>query len=83
MRSDIMPYLRSQNSPVYKMYKVLTSPARYIHKKIRPGGIKGSIFNLICGVLGTGMLTLPVVCLLNGIVFGSLLIALGGLLTVF
>ena len=83
MRSDIMPYLRSPNSPVYKVYRAITSPARYINKQIRPGGIKGSIFNLIWGVLGTGMLTLPVVCQENGIVFGACLIALGGLLTIF
>jgi amino acid permease len=83
MRSDILPYLRSKNSPLYKAYYVITSPARYIKKKIRPGGIKGSIFNLICGVLGTGMLTLPVVIQLNGIVVGSNLIILGALLTIF
>lgn len=59
--SGLMPYLTSPHSPVYKMYQVLASPARYLDKKIRPGGIKGSMFNLICGVLGTGMLTLPVI----------------------
>jgi amino acid permease len=61
----------------------VTSPVRYLNKKIRPGGMKGSIFNLICGVLGTGMLTLPVVCQINGIIFGSILIALGGFITIF
>ncbi|CAI2366603.1 unnamed protein product [Moneuplotes crassus] len=83
MKSSLLPYLTSPHSPVYKFAKVVTSPAIYIQKKIRPGGIKGSIFNLICGVLGTGMLTLPVVCLQNGILLGSALIVAGVLLTAF
>ena len=83
MRSDILPYLTSPHSPVAKVAKALISPVHYIRRQIRPGGIKGSIFNLVCGVLGTGMLTLPVVCLLNGIVMGTALIIAGVLLTVF
>lgn len=83
MRGDIMPYLTSPASPVYKIYNLLASPSRYVATKVKPGGIKGSIFNLIWGVLGTGMLTLPVVCLKNGIILGSILIILGALITMY
>ena len=51
--------------------------------KVRSGSIKGSVFNLIWGILGTGMLTLPVVCHLNGIIVGLALIILGGFITKF
>lgn len=62
---------------------VVTSPARYMKKQIRPGGIKSSIFSLIILCLGAGTLSIPYVFYTNGLVFGTVLLLLGGLLSIY
>jgi amino acid permease len=52
-----------------------------VQKKIRPGGIKSSIFSLIVLCLGAGTLSIPYVFYKNGIIFGTILLALGALLS--
>lgn len=56
---------------------IVTSPARYMKKQIRPGGIKSSIFSLIILCLGAGTLTIPYVFYANGIIFGTILLCFG------
>lgn len=56
---------------------VVSSPARYMKKQIRPGGIKSSIFSLIILCLGAGTITIPYVFSANGIIFGTILILFG------
>ena len=62
---------------------VVSSPARYMKKQIRPGGIKSSIFSLIILCLGAGTLSIPYVFYTNGLVFGTVLLLLGGLLSIY
>lgn len=59
------------------------SPARYIKKQIRPGGIKSSIFSLIILCLGAGTLSIPYVFYANGIVFGTILLLLGAVMSLY
>ena len=65
------------------MLYVASSPVRYMKKQIRPGGIKSSIFSLIILCLGAGTLSIPYVFYENGIVFGSFLLLLGGVLSIY
>ena len=59
------------------------SPVRYIKKQIRPGGVKSSIFSLIILCLGAGTLSVPYVFYANGIVFGTILLILGAILSMY
>jgi amino acid permease len=52
-------------------------------KQIRPGGVKSSIFSLIILCLGAGTLSIPYVFYANGIVFGTFLLLMGGLLSIY
>lgn len=70
-------------SPSQRLLYVATSPVRYMKKQIRPGGIKSSIFSLIILCLGAGTLSIPYVFYQNGIVFGTLLLLLGGVLSMY
>lgn len=49
-----------------------------VSKKV---GIPGTIFTLLTGVLGAGIITLPYVFYVNGIILGPLLLTLSALLT--
>lgn len=62
---------------------MVSSPARYISRQIRPGGIKSSIFSLILLSLGAGTLTIPYVFYANGIIFGTILLFLGAGVSVY
>ncbi len=55
----------------------IASPVHYTKHKLRPGGVKTSIFSLIILCLGAGTLTIPYVFYANGIVVGTLLVLLG------
>lgn len=70
-------------SPGQRLLYVASSPARYIKKQIRPGGIKSSIFSLIILCLGAGTLSMPYVYEKNGIVFGTILLLIGGSLSLY
>lgn len=63
------------------MLYLVGSPVRYVKQKIRPGGIKSSIFSLIIICLGSGTLTIPYVFYANGLVIGSLLLILGAVVS--
>ena len=65
------------------MLYVAASPARYIKKQIRPGGIKSSIFSLIILCLGAGTLSIPYVFYANGIVFGTILLVSGAAMSLY
>jgi amino acid permease len=52
-------------------------------QQIRPGGIKSSIFSLIILCLGAGTLSIPYVFYTNGLVFGTVLLFLGGILSIY
>lgn len=65
------------------MMYVAASPVRYMKKQIRPGGIKSSIFSLIILCLGAGTLSIPYVFYVNGVFFGTLLLLLGGILSIY
>lgn len=54
-----------------------SSPARYVQRKIQPGGVKSSIFSLIILCLGAGTLTIPYVYYANGVIFGTILLSIG------
>lgn len=52
-------------------------------KQIRPGGIKSSIFSLIILCLGAGTLSIPYVFFANGVVFGTILLVLGAIVSIY
>jgi len=62
---------------------VASSPVRYMKKQIRPGGVKSSVFSLIILCLGAGTLSIPYVFYTNGIVFGTFLLLVGALLSIY
>lgn len=62
---------------------ILLSPARFIGKKFKAGGIKGSIFTLITAILGAGTITLPYLAYQNGIVLAIILIIFGAIISYF
>ncbi|CDW73263.1 UNKNOWN [Stylonychia lemnae] len=70
-------------SPGQRLLYVAASPARYIKKQIRPGGIKSSIFSLIILCLGAGTLGMPYVFYKNGIVFGIVMLLVGTCLSMY
>lgn len=74
---------RDPRSPGRKISDILLSPARYVKKKFRPGGVKGSIFTLITAILGSGTVTLPYLAAKNGIVLATLLIIFGAAISYF
>jgi amino acid permease len=65
------------------MLYLVGSPARYMKKQIRPGGIKSSIFSLIILCLGAGTLAVPYVFFANGIFFGTILLLIGAGLSLY
>jgi hypothetical protein len=71
-------------SPIYKKVSmVLLSPARYVKRKFKAGGIKGSIFSLITAILGAGTVSLPYLGASTGIGLSAILIIFGALLSYF
>ena len=62
---------------------ILMSPARFMQRKFRAGGIKGSIFSLITAILGAGTITLPYLAANNGIIVAIILILFGALISYF
>jgi amino acid permease len=73
----------SRSSPIRQISNLLLSPARYMGRKFKAGGIKGSIFTLITAILGAGTITLPYLAYQNGIVIAILLIIFGALISYF
>ena len=70
-------------SPIQKVGHVLLSPARFVGRKFKPGGMKGSIFSLITAILGSGTITLPYLAYNNGIYVAAVLIIFGAVLSYF
>lgn len=66
-----------------KVSDILMSPARYIGKKFKAGGVKGSIFTLITAILGSGTITLPYLAYNNGIGMAIILIIFGAVISYF
>ena len=54
---------------------------RWSKSKFRAGGTNGSIFSLIAATLGAGTLSFPYAMSVNGIIFGTLLIFIGALVS--
>ena len=73
------------------MFAQITSPARFLSKKFRPGGLKGSIFSLIAACLGAGKaartdlcagtLSIPYLMLRNGVLIGVFLVLFGAIIS--
>jgi amino acid permease len=59
----------------------MLSPMRYTQRKFRSGGTAGSTFSLIAVTLGTGTITFPYAVMMNGIVWGTMLILIGALVS--
>ena len=59
----------------------MLTPVRYIQRRFEDGDVNSSVFSLIQVTLGAGLLTFPYAIMQNGIVIGSVLIALGGLVS--
>jgi len=70
-------------SPFKRVSDVITSPVRFMQRKFRAGGLKGSIFSLVTAILGSGTITLPYLAAKNGIVLTILLIAFGAAISYF
>ena len=62
---------------------VLMSPARFVGRNLKQGGVKGSIFSLITAILGSGTITLPFLAYNNGIYVAAVLIIFGAILSYF
>ena len=56
-------------------------PGRLVQKYFETGGINASVFSLIQITFGAGILTFPYAVMENGIVLGSFLIILGGVVS--
>jgi len=56
---------------------LLMTPAEYVAKKVKPGGVTGSIFNVVMIVVGGGVLSLPYAVKQVGIVPGLITLFLG------
>lgn len=75
---------RTPKVPFIKKFSdVLLSPARYVKKKFRAGGVKGSIFSLITAILGAGTVSLPYLGASTGIVVSIMLIIFGAIISYF
>jgi len=72
--------LRRQGS---SLSHVLTTPMRYIGKKVSPGSVKGSIFNLVIAIVGAGMLSLPYAIQKVGLGSGLIMLMISGYMTYF
>lgn len=59
----------------------MMSPVRFTQRKFRAGGTSGSVFSLMAATLGAGTLTFPYAIKENGIVWGTILILLGAILS--
>lgn len=59
----------------------MLGPARYMKKKFRAGGTNSSVFSLIAATLGSGTISFPYAVMMNGYVFGPLIIFLGALVS--
>lgn len=64
-------------SPSKKIIHILGSPIRYVDKKFSSGSLKGSIFNLVAGTVGAGILSLPYAINLVGLYLGIAIIMSG------
>ena len=72
-----------QYSPLSATSAILKSPIIMIEKKIQPGSIKGSVFNLLVAIIGAGSLSLPMAMNMGGLGFGVLMILVFGVLAFF
>jgi len=70
-------------SPSQKLLYIAGSPARLIKKTVRPGSTNSSVFSLIIICLGAGTLTIPYVFYENGILFGTVCVLFGAVLSVY
>lgn len=70
-------------SPSQKIIHILGSPVRFIDKKFSSGSLKGSIFNLLAGTVGAGILTLPFAINLVGLYLGIAIIISGMLISLY
>jgi amino acid permease len=73
----------SPMSPSQKIIHMLGSPVRYIDKKFSSGSLKGSIFNLLAGTVGAGILGLPYAINLSGLYLGIIIILIGMLASLY
>jgi hypothetical protein len=75
---------RTPKSPlIKKMSDILLSPARFMKKKFRAGGVKGSIFSLVTAILGAGTVSLPFLGASTGIGLSIILIIFGAIISYF
>jgi amino acid permease len=61
----------------------MASPGRYVKKQLSPGGHNASVLSLVIICLGAGTLSIPFLFYMNGIVFGTILLAFGGYMSYF
>ncbi len=59
----------------------MMSPVRFTKRKFRAGGTNGSVFSLIAATLGAGTITFPYAMQQNGLIWGSILIIIGALVS--
>lgn len=59
----------------------MLSPVRFTQRKFRAGGTSGSVFSLVACTLGAGTLTFPYAIKENGIVWGTILVIFGALVS--
>jgi amino acid permease len=59
----------------------MLTPIKYGRRKIRSGGLPGSVFSLIAATLGSGIISFPYAVMMNGYVLGPALIALGAMIS--
>lgn len=84
--TSIQPYTPSSEGKrggFRRVSDILMSPARFMQRKFKAGGIKGSIFSLITAILGAGTITLPYLAANNGIVVAIILILFGAVISYF
>lgn len=73
----------SFNAGTPTISQILSTPFSYVAGKVKPGSVKGSIFNLVVVIVGAGMVSLPYCFMQVGIIPGILILAGGGLMTYF
>ena len=77
---------RMQASPMtstQKLLYLLSSPSRYVQKKLKAGGLAGSIFTILASTVGAGILSLPYVMSLAGLYQGIIIFILGMIVSLY
>src|SRR5574343_1217320 len=66
-----------------KLFYLLSSPSRYVQKKLKAGGLTGSIFTILASTVGAGILSLPYVVSLSGLYQGRVIFILSMIVSLY